>query len=235
MAACARSTTACLVTSARTRRCPSGCWRSTRCVDELIALHEPALRGRRAAVLLARTCRRRFAVGQARGVVLLAAAQHGVPVREATPNEVKIGHRGLRRGRQGAGPADGPGRPRRWPSGRGRTMRPTRWRSRSGSANTESSRRGAATAGVHGSRRRRADHARRDGLRARRARGDRPRAAPRPSPRSAPRRRRRVIASVEGVVGGDHGRFAGHRGRRDRVSGVRGAGDPRLGRSRAAG
>ena len=30
-----------------------------------------------------------FAVGQARGVVLLAAAQHGVRVREATPNEVK--------------------------------------------------------------------------------------------------------------------------------------------------
>jgi hypothetical protein len=28
-------------------------------------------------------------VGQARGVVLLAAAQHGVPVVEATPNEVK--------------------------------------------------------------------------------------------------------------------------------------------------
>ena len=28
-------------------------------------------------------------VGQARGVVLLAAAQHGTPVREATPNEVK--------------------------------------------------------------------------------------------------------------------------------------------------
>ena len=30
-----------------------------------------------------------MAVGQARGVVLLAAAQHGTPVREATPNEVK--------------------------------------------------------------------------------------------------------------------------------------------------
>ena len=30
-----------------------------------------------------------MAVGQARGVVLLAAAQHGRPVREATPNEVK--------------------------------------------------------------------------------------------------------------------------------------------------
>ncbi len=30
-----------------------------------------------------------MAVGQARGVVLLAAAQHGIVVREATPNEVK--------------------------------------------------------------------------------------------------------------------------------------------------
>src|SRR5206468_1761815 len=30
-----------------------------------------------------------FAVGQARGVVLLAAAQHSVHVSEATPNEVK--------------------------------------------------------------------------------------------------------------------------------------------------
>ena len=32
-----------------------------------------------------------FGVGQARGVVLLAAAQAGVPVREATPNEIKMG------------------------------------------------------------------------------------------------------------------------------------------------
>ena len=31
-----------------------------------------------------------FAVGQARGVVLLAAAQHNIEVREATPNEVKV-------------------------------------------------------------------------------------------------------------------------------------------------
>jgi crossover junction endodeoxyribonuclease RuvC len=30
-----------------------------------------------------------FAVGQARGVVLLAAAEHGLPVREATPSEIK--------------------------------------------------------------------------------------------------------------------------------------------------
>ena len=31
-----------------------------------------------------------FAVGQARGVVLLAAAQHRIPVHEYTPNEVKV-------------------------------------------------------------------------------------------------------------------------------------------------
>jgi hypothetical protein len=31
-----------------------------------------------------------FAVGQARGVVLLAAAMHDLEIREATPNEVKV-------------------------------------------------------------------------------------------------------------------------------------------------
>ena len=42
-----------------------------------------------------------FAVGQARGVVLLAAAQAGVPVREATPNEVKVGVTGYGRAEKG--------------------------------------------------------------------------------------------------------------------------------------
>ncbi len=40
-------------------------------------------------VYFGRNVRSAFAVGQARGVVLLAAAQHGRTVREATPNEVK--------------------------------------------------------------------------------------------------------------------------------------------------
>jgi crossover junction endodeoxyribonuclease RuvC len=57
-------------------------------VDELIDLHRPD----RLAVerlFFSRNAQTAFAVGQARGVVLLAAAQHGVPVREATPSEVK--------------------------------------------------------------------------------------------------------------------------------------------------
>ena len=57
-------------------------------VDELIALHEPALLAVE-RLFFSRNVQTAFAVGQARGVVLLAAAQHGLPVREATPNEVK--------------------------------------------------------------------------------------------------------------------------------------------------
>jgi crossover junction endodeoxyribonuclease RuvC len=57
-------------------------------VDELIETHQPAV----AAIerlFFSRNAQTAFGVGQARGVVLLAAAQHGVPVVEATPNEVK--------------------------------------------------------------------------------------------------------------------------------------------------
>ena len=76
-------------------------------VDELIASHEPAVVAVE-RLFFSKNVQTAFGVGQARGVVLLAAAQHGVPVREATPSEVKSADRGLRRGRQGAGPADGP-------------------------------------------------------------------------------------------------------------------------------
>ena len=51
-------------------------------------------------------------VGQARGVVLLAAAQHGTPGPRGDPERGQERDRGLRRGRQGTGPADGPARPR---------------------------------------------------------------------------------------------------------------------------
>ena len=57
-------------------------------VDELLETHQPAV----AAIerlFFSRNAQTAFGVGQARGVVLLAAAQHGVPVVEATPNEVK--------------------------------------------------------------------------------------------------------------------------------------------------
>ena len=57
-------------------------------VDELIASHEPDLLAVE-RLFFSRNVQTAFGVGQARGVVLLAAAQHGVPVREATPNEVK--------------------------------------------------------------------------------------------------------------------------------------------------
>ena len=42
-----------------------------------------------------------FAVGQARGVVLLAAAEHGVPVFEYGPHEVKIAVTGYGRADKG--------------------------------------------------------------------------------------------------------------------------------------
>jgi crossover junction endodeoxyribonuclease RuvC len=57
-------------------------------VDELLALHEPDLIGVE-RLFFSRNVQTALGVGQARGVVLLAAAQHGTPVREATPNEVK--------------------------------------------------------------------------------------------------------------------------------------------------
>ena len=57
-------------------------------VDELLSLHEPDLIGVE-RLFFSRNVQTALGVGQARGVVLLAAAQHGTPVREATPNEVK--------------------------------------------------------------------------------------------------------------------------------------------------
>jgi crossover junction endodeoxyribonuclease RuvC len=57
-------------------------------VDELISLHEPAVVAVE-RLFFSRNAQTAMAVGQARGIVLLAAAQHGRPVREATPNEVK--------------------------------------------------------------------------------------------------------------------------------------------------
>ena len=57
-------------------------------VDELLELHEPDLLGVE-RLFFSRNVQTALGVGQARGVVLLAAAQHGTPVREATPSEVK--------------------------------------------------------------------------------------------------------------------------------------------------
>jgi crossover junction endodeoxyribonuclease RuvC len=57
-------------------------------VEELLALHEPDVMGVE-RLFFSRNVQTAMGVGQARGVVLLAAAQHGTVVREATPNEVK--------------------------------------------------------------------------------------------------------------------------------------------------
>lgn len=57
-------------------------------VDDLLELHKPEIMGVE-RLFFSKNVQTAFGVGQARGVVLLAAAQHGVPVREATPNEVK--------------------------------------------------------------------------------------------------------------------------------------------------
>jgi crossover junction endodeoxyribonuclease RuvC len=59
-----------------------------RFVDELIRLHTPDLMAVE-RLFFSRNVQTAFGVGQARGVVLLAAAQGGVPVVEATPNEVR--------------------------------------------------------------------------------------------------------------------------------------------------
>jgi crossover junction endodeoxyribonuclease RuvC len=60
-----------------------------RVISDLIALHQPALIGVE-RLFFSRNAQTAFAVGQARGVVLLAAAERNVEVRDATPNEVKV-------------------------------------------------------------------------------------------------------------------------------------------------
>ena len=57
-------------------------------VVELIELHQPDLVSVE-RLFFSKNVQTAFAVGQARGVVLLAAEQHGLPVSEATPSEVK--------------------------------------------------------------------------------------------------------------------------------------------------
>jgi crossover junction endodeoxyribonuclease RuvC len=59
-------------------------------VVELIETHHPDLVGVE-RLFFSRNAQTAFAVGQARGVVLLASAQAGIPVREATPSEIKLG------------------------------------------------------------------------------------------------------------------------------------------------
>jgi crossover junction endodeoxyribonuclease RuvC len=58
-------------------------------VTELILTHRPELLGVE-RLFFNRNVQTAFAVGQARGVVLLAAAEHGIPVFEYGPHEVKL-------------------------------------------------------------------------------------------------------------------------------------------------
>ena len=63
-------------------------------LTELIETHQPDLVGVE-RLFFSKNAQTAFGVGQARGVVLLAAAEHGIPVREATPNEIKMGVTGF--------------------------------------------------------------------------------------------------------------------------------------------
>lgn len=58
-------------------------------IGELIETHRPALVAVE-RLFFNRNVQTALSVGQARGVILLAAAQHGIPVHEYTPNEVKV-------------------------------------------------------------------------------------------------------------------------------------------------
>ena len=78
----------CLVTSPD-EGLPERLLRIHRLVADLIVLHRTALVGVE-RLFFSRNAQTAFGVGQARGVVLLACAEAGAVVREATPNEVKV-------------------------------------------------------------------------------------------------------------------------------------------------
>lgn len=59
-------------------------------LDRIVAAHRPDLFAVE-RLFFSRNAQTALAVGHARGVVLLAAARAGIPVREATPNEIKVG------------------------------------------------------------------------------------------------------------------------------------------------
>jgi crossover junction endodeoxyribonuclease RuvC len=60
-----------------------------RAITELILTHKPVQLGVE-RLFFNKNVQTAFAVGQARGVVLLAAAEHGLPVFEYGPHEVKL-------------------------------------------------------------------------------------------------------------------------------------------------
>ena len=60
-----------------------------RFVADLVALHQPAVVGVE-RLFFSRNAQTAFAVGQARGVVLLAIAEAGIEIMEATPSAIKV-------------------------------------------------------------------------------------------------------------------------------------------------
>jgi crossover junction endodeoxyribonuclease RuvC len=71
-----------------------------RAVTELILTHKPVQLGIE-RLFFNRNVQTAFAVGQARGVVLLAAAEHGLRVYEYGPHEVKVAVTGYGRADKG--------------------------------------------------------------------------------------------------------------------------------------
>ncbi len=71
-----------------------------RAVTELIVTHHPEQIGVE-RLFFNKNVQTAFAVGQARGVVLLAAAEHGLPVFEYGPHEVKMAVTGYGRADKG--------------------------------------------------------------------------------------------------------------------------------------
>jgi crossover junction endodeoxyribonuclease RuvC len=69
-------------------------------ISDLIESHQPTLVAVE-RLFFNRNVQTAFAVGQARGAVLLTAAEHGLPVFEFTPNEVKIAVTGYGRAPKG--------------------------------------------------------------------------------------------------------------------------------------
>ena len=72
-----------------TQQLPTRLLEIHRAVTELIVTHRPDQIGVE-RLFFNRNVQTAFAVGQARGVVLLAAAEHGLPVFEYGPHEVKM-------------------------------------------------------------------------------------------------------------------------------------------------
>ena len=88
----------------------SGSSRSSREMGELLAKHQPSATAVESLFFNANV-RTALAVGQARGVTLLACSQAGCEVFEYTPQQIKQAVVGYGKAEQGAGDGDGAGAP----------------------------------------------------------------------------------------------------------------------------